>query len=310
MNLAKPIVTIENLSKRFGKIQALDGVSMEVNRGHIIGLLGANGCGKSTLLRHMIGLYLADSGGCTTFGCDAAKLGPQQLVRIGYVHQEGQLLDWMTVAQHLRYVQAYYDNWNMELQQEYIEDFEIDLKARVGSLSPGQRQKVAVLLAIGFDPELLILDEPASGLDPLARGQFLDLLLKIIQDASRTILISSHILSDVEKVIDHAIIMKQGRILRDCGFDELREEYVRVRLTRAGEQFDSASLPVTVVSLEKSLGQAIIICEKADLEKLKQLGREKSWEVEAEALDLEEIYKVVMTQNGYSRGERMAEVAS
>jgi ABC-2 type transport system ATP-binding protein len=225
------IVAVRSLSKRFGRIQALDKVDLTVSRGRIIGLLGANGAGKSTLLRHMIGLYLGDAGHCTTFGCDAAKLGPGELSRIGYVHQEGELLGWMTVGQLIRYVSAYYSNWNRELEEEYIEDFDIDVKDRVGSLSPGQRQKLSILLAIGFEPELLILDEPASTLDPIARSRFLDLLLEIIQDENRTIIISSHILSDVEKVIDHTVIMSEGKIVRDCSFDDLREEYVKVTLT-------------------------------------------------------------------------------
>ena len=105
--------------------------------------------------------------------------GPEELARIGYVHQEGELLNWMTVGQLIRYVSAYYPNWNEGLEQRYIADFEINTGARVGSLSPGERQKVAILIAIGFEPELLILDEPASALDPIARAKFLDLLLDL-----------------------------------------------------------------------------------------------------------------------------------
>ena len=197
MNESEATVEIKCLTKRFKKKTALDAVNWNVMPGRIIGLLGSNGAGKSTLIRHIIGLYLPSAGTCNTFGCEAAKLGPEQLARIGYVHQEGELLDWMTAGQLIRYVAAYYPQWNKDLEERYIEDFEIDLKDRVVSLSPGQRQKLAILLAIGHEPELLILDEPASALDPLARAQFLDWLLQIIQQKGRTILISSHILSDV-----------------------------------------------------------------------------------------------------------------
>ena len=109
------IVEISGLNKNFGKIKALNDIDLQIEPGRIIGLLGANGSGKSTLLRHIIGLYLADSGDCTTFDCDAAKLGPAELARIGYVHQEGELLDWMTARQLIRYVSAYYENWNTDL---------------------------------------------------------------------------------------------------------------------------------------------------------------------------------------------------
>ena len=130
-----PIVQMHNVSKRFGKIQALDKIDLDIKRGGIIGLLGANGAGKSTLLRHIIGLYLADQGVCVTFGADAGKLTPKELGRIGYVHQEGELLEWMTTKQLIRYVSAYYNTWNHELEDKYIADFDISLKDRVGSLS-------------------------------------------------------------------------------------------------------------------------------------------------------------------------------
>ena len=104
---------------------------------------------------------------------------PRELARIGYVHQERELLNWMTVGQLVRYVAAYYPNWNKDVEQKYIADFEVEVNARVGSLSPGERPKVAILIAVGFEPELLILDEPASTLDPIARARFLDLLLEL-----------------------------------------------------------------------------------------------------------------------------------
>jgi ABC-2 type transport system ATP-binding protein len=291
----KSIVQVQNLSKKFRKIQALDKVDLAIERGEIIGLLGANGSGKSTLLRHIIGLYLADDGRCVTFGTDAAKLGPAELGRIGYVHQEGELLEWMTVEQLIRYVSAYYENWNRELEEKYIADFDISLKDRVGSLSPGQRQKVAILLAIGFEPELLILDEPASGLDPIARGQFLDLLLHLIQDGSRTIIISSHILSDVEKVIDHAVVMRAGRILRDSSFDSLREEFVRVTLTSLNGKL-VAELPfASMIDCQKTDRQAVFTVQNILQDELEAKARDLNCEIETRPLSLEEIYKIVVS---------------
>lgn len=288
-----PIVQMRNVSKRFGKIQALDKVDLEIKRGEIIGLLGANGAGKSTLLRCIIGLYLAEEGECVTFETDAGELSPKELGRIGYVHQEGELLGWMTTKQLIRYVSAYYENWNHELEEQYIEDFDISLKDRVGSLSPGQRQKLAILLAIGFEPELLILDEPASALDPIARSQFLDLLLGIIQDENRTIIISSHILSDVEKVIDRTLIMRKGSILRDCSFDSLREGFVRFTLTCLGGPLP-AELPFeNVISCQKSEGRAVMTVQNYSQEMLEAEAKALNCEIEIRPLSLEEIYKIV-----------------
>lgn len=291
-----PIVQMRNVSKRFGKIQALDKLNLEIKRGEIIGLLGANGAGKSTLLRCIIGLYLAEEGECVTFETDAGELSPKELGRIGYVHQEGELLEWMTTKQLIRYVSAYYERWNHELEEKYIEDFDISLKDRVGSLSPGQRQKVAILLAIGFEPELLILDEPASALDPIARGQFLDLLLEIIQDENRTIIISSHILSDVEKVIDRTLIMRKGSILRDCSFDSLREGFVRFTLTCLGGPLP-AELPFeNVISCQKSEGRAVMTVQNYSQEMLEAEAKALNCEIEIRPLSLEEIYRIVVSQ--------------
>jgi ABC-2 type transport system ATP-binding protein len=295
MNSENPIVHIRKLSRQFANIKALDNIDLEIRPGRIIGLLGANGAGKSTLLRHIIGLYLPDAGQCITFGCEAAKLGPRQLARIGYVHQEGELLEWMTVKQLIRYVSVYYPNWNHELEEKYIADFDISTKARVGSLSPGQRQKLAILLAIGFEPELLILDEPASTLDPVARSQFLDLLLHIIQTENRTIIISSHILSDVEKIIDHVVIMKEGAILRDCSFDELREGFCRVCIKALQGELP-AELPfANVLQCQRSNGQAELTLQNSSTEQLEKTAENLNCHIDIQTLSLEEIYKIVVS---------------
>jgi len=296
MTTAHSIVQMRSLSKRFGKTQALDRIDLDILPGRIIGLLGANGAGKSTLLRCIIGLYLADRGHCTTFGADAARLAPAELARIGYVHQEGELLEWMTVKQLIRYVSAYYKTWNHQLEARYIEDFDIDLTDRVGSLSPGQRQKVAILLAIAFEPELLILDEPASALDPIVRSRFLDLLLQIIQDQTRTIIISSHILSDVEKVIDHTVIMHAGAILRDCRFDDLTEEFLRFSLTCLDGPLP-ADLPFeNIIACHTDAHQALITVHNSSQSTLESQANLLNCQIEMRPLSLEDIYRIVVSQ--------------
>ncbi len=295
MTIENTITQMTNVSKKFSKIQSLDSIDLKINAGQIIGLLGANGSGKSTLLRHIIGLYLPDKGQCTTFQADAAKLGPKELARIGYVHQEGELLDWMTVKQLINYVSAYYKTWNKELQDRYIKDFDISLSDRVGSLSPGQRQKVSILLAIAFEPELLILDEPASALDPIARSQFLDLLLQIIQDPTRTIIISSHILSDVEKVIDHAIIMRKGQILCDCSFDQLREKYTRFTLTSLNGPLPTTLPFKNTITAQTSTSKAIITVQDYTQEQLEDIAKALNCEIEIKPLSLDELYKIVVS---------------
>jgi ABC-2 type transport system ATP-binding protein len=294
MNNIIPIVKARGLSKYFSGKAALNSVDLEILPGRIIGLLGPNGSGKSTLIRHMIGLYLPDKGSCVTYGCDAAKLTQNELSRIGYVHQEGELLNWMTVKQLIQYVSAYHPEWNNDLEERYVKEFEMDFNDRVGALSPGQRQKMAILLAIGHEPDFLILDEPASALDPIARAQFLDLLIKIIQQEEKTILISSHILSDVEKVIDHVVIMKNGHIIQDEGFDDLRDQYLRVRLTSLGTELPEKLLFEKVLSCQINNGQAVLILENPDIETIKNQAELLNCRVDFYPLPLEDIYKIVM----------------
>lgn len=301
MNRA-PLIKIEKLTKRFDNVTALQDVSLEVGPGRIVGLLGANGGGKSTLLRHMVGLYLPDHGDCQTLGCKAAELSSEKLGRIGYVHQEGTLIDWMTVPQLIRYVAAYYPTWNKDLEKEFVARFEVPLESRVGNLSPGQRQKLTILLAIGFEPDLLILDEPAAALDPVARHQFLELLLDIIQDQGRTIIISSHILSDVEKVIDHVIILDKGTLLRDCAFDELQEEFLRVRLTSLNGPL-AANLPIRgVISSELSAHRAVVTMHRSYRDDLDTAAKQNNCEIEILPISFEEVYTMVV------KGERPGEV--
>ena len=291
------IIQIQKLSKKFGKKTALDRVNLDINTGSIVGLLGSNGAGKSTLLRHIIGLYLPDIGECTTFGCNAGELSPKELGRIGYVHQEGELLPWMTVEQLIRYVSTYYPNWNYELQERYIKNFKVPVSSRVVTLSPGERQKLAILLAIGFEPELLILDEPASALDPIARANFLDLLLELIQDENRTIIISSHILSDVEKVIDHVVIMEEGDIILDCGFDDLREKYSKVKLSAMNTKLPSELPFENIIECHRTDGQAILIVSDCSHEDLKEKAQQMDCWIEIETLPLEELYKIIVNKH-------------
>jgi ABC-2 type transport system ATP-binding protein len=231
-----------------------------------------------------------------TLGKHARQLGPAQLARIGYVHQEGQLIPWMRVGQLIDYVKAYYANWNDRLEAEYIGRFHVRSEARVGSLSPGERQKVAILLAIGFEPELLLLDEPASALDPLARARFLDLLLKMIQTQGRSIVVSSHILSDIEKVVDHLVIIDSGRILRDSPLDELQEKYLSVKLTSVKGGIPEEPAVGTVLESAGDTYERVFVFKDTSEAALKQWAHEIGCDVERLLLDLDDIYRLIFAE--------------
>lgn len=213
------------LCKRYGKHQALVDVSLEIPEGRVVGLLGRNGAGKSTLIGIASGLLLPSSGQCLTFGVPSGELDSPQLQRLGLVQQELSCLEWMTVRNQLDFHASFYPAWDRKLEQRLLEELELDPKRRLAQLSPGDRQKASILLGVCHHPSLLLLDEPMSSLDPIARSRMLDFLLELLRDEGCTVLISSHILSDVEKIIDWVICMEAGRIVENSAFDALQETY-------------------------------------------------------------------------------------
>ncbi|MDX2055499.1 MAG: ABC transporter ATP-binding protein [Polyangiaceae bacterium] len=256
------LVEVQKLQKRFGSTRALSGIDLELGSGQVIGLLGPNGAGKTTLLRHFIGLLIPTEGSVRTFGKPAHELGDAELARIGFVDAEGDLLDWLTVDEHIAYVAAFYERYDWDYTHAYIQRFELPREKRVRDLSTGMRQRLAVLLASGHRPDLLLLDEPAAAMDPLARAEFLDLMMELIQDTARTIVISSHILSDIERVVDRVLIMKQGEVIRDAELDTLREEYLDVEWRGPDPQ---GLLPGNVVAHTRAGEQSrLVVCNASE----------------------------------------------
>lgn len=237
-----PPFTCHRVTRRFRKTVALDTVSLEIPDRQIIGLAGRNGSGKTTLLRHMTGYCLPDAGECRTFGVPTAGLGRIELSRIGMVDQADHLVPWMTGHQLLRYVAAFYERWDRALEESLVRDLELDASAKVGALSPGNRQKLALVVATGHHPDLLLLDEPLSALDPIARQAVLRLLLDRFSSDDMTIVISSHMLRDIEPVINRLVCLELGRVAADEPLDHLQERYAEwVVTSTAGtlpERFD------------------------------------------------------------------------
>lgn len=252
-----PAVRFAGVTRHFGATCALRGIDLEIPADTVVGVLGPNGGGKTTLLRHIPGLLLPSSGTVTTLGADAARLDDGRLARIGYVSQETPLLGWVTCGELIAYVRAGHPRWNDDLARRLADTFAIDPRRRVGSLSTGERQRLAILIGVAHEPDLLLLDEPASALDPIARQEFLDLVIGMVQVPGRTILISSHILTDVEKVIDRVLILVDGAVRWFGTLDDLRETHHRVDgvvvAGRTREQLDAHAV-VTPLSFEEIYG--------------------------------------------------------
>jgi ABC-2 type transport system ATP-binding protein len=224
-------VAADRVTKTYPGHAALVDVSLTIPAGHVVGLLGRNGAGKTTLLHVAAGLVLPTSGTCHTLGRRSDELDSPELTRLGLVMQEGKFIEWMTVAQHLDFTASFYANWDRNLQQRLVETLEVPLKRKIADLSTGDRQKVGILLGVCHRPALLLLDEPMSSLDPIARAHMLDVLLERLRDDGCTVVISSHLLDDVEKVVDWIVALDAGRITENSALDELQESFAEWTVT-------------------------------------------------------------------------------
>ncbi len=294
----QPVVRLRGVSKRYGSTVALNDVSLDIMPGTIVGVLGPNGSGKTTLMGHLPGLLLPTAGTVETFGQPAAKLDDASLARIGYVSQEPRMMDWLTVAESIDFVRAGRPGWDDTLATRLQKDFGLDPDKRVAALSPGLRQRLAILLAVAPRPDLLLLDEPAASLDPVARHDFLQLVMELIQDGDRTILISSHVLSDVEKVVDTVLVINNGQLHCHQPLDELRETYHLVDLTAVGGELpDPLPLP-GLLTVTGDRRRAMAVCGHVPRREVEAAVRTLGADAQVRGLAFEEIYRLIATADG------------
>jgi ABC-2 type transport system ATP-binding protein len=179
------------------------------------------------------GVYLPDAGECVTLGTVTSRLGRAELSRLGFADQRGMLIRWMTGEQVLRYVSSFYEAWDRELERRLVRDLDLDTTKRVYAMSPGNVQKLSLIAATCHRPELLLLDEPLSDLDPLARRSVLEVVLERFNSDAMTIVISSHMLRDIEPVVNHIVCLEAGRVVADDDIDMLYERYEEWVVTSA-----------------------------------------------------------------------------
>ena len=236
--MSGPVIQMAEVTRRFGATTALDSVTVSVPRGMVYGLVGANGAGKTTLIKHLLGLLRAESGSVRVFGLDPVADPVGVLSRIGYLSEENDLPGWMRVDELMRYSRAFYPTWDDAYAAELLEAFALDPTARIKNLSRGQKARAGLLIALAHRPELLLLDEPSSGLDPIARREILDAVIRTIADEGRTVLFSSHLLGEVEEVADHVTMVSRGSIVLSGPLDEIKESHrVDGRVPSLGEIF-------------------------------------------------------------------------
>ena len=207
------VIEIRNLSRSFGHKTALCDVTLSVPKGTVFGLVGENGSGKTTLIKHVLGLFKAQTGRVSVFESDPVTDPVGVLGRIGYLSEDRDLPGWMRVGELLNYTQAFYPKWDASFAEELRVMFELDSNQRVKNLSRGQRARTGLLVALAHRPDLLVLDEPSSGLDPVVRRDILTAIIRTVADEGRNVLFSSHLLEEVERVADRLAMIHDGRVV-------------------------------------------------------------------------------------------------
>jgi ABC-2 type transport system ATP-binding protein len=244
------IVRAEALGKRYGQRWALQNCTLDLAPGHVIGLVGPNGAGKSTLLNLACGLLAPTAGSIEVCGGRPAD-GPAQLAKVGFVAQDTPTYPRLSVADHLELGRRLNPGWNAALARERVERIGLDPRQRAGTLSGGQRAQLALTLAVAKRPQLLILDEPVAALDPMARREFLQDLMAAVAEQELSVVLSSHLVSDIERACDHLIVLVDSRVQVVGDLDELLACHHRL----VGPRRDADSLPA---------GQQVITASHTD----------------------------------------------
>jgi ABC-2 type transport system ATP-binding protein len=253
------VVTCRNIHKRFGGRRVLDDVSFSIAKGAVMGLVGRNGAGKTTLMRILVGLLMPQSGSALVLDEPALRLSDLAKTRLGYVPQQPEALNWMTVESMLQFVGGFYPRWDSEYMWNSLMRWNIPPSQRLAKLSPGERQRVALIRVLATCPELLILDEPASALDPVARRDFLREIAVRAGESGMTVLFSTHIVSDLERVASHVCFLHEGKLLLDTTMDDLKETHARLSLSRETAATLSARLPGEIARRRRPDGGLSIV---------------------------------------------------
>ncbi len=237
------VIATRGLTAYFGDKLVVDQLTMAVPRGSVFAFLGRNGSGKTTTIRMLLGLIEPTRGSSTVLGCDSRRLTPDVRARIGYMSESHALYEWMTVRQSGTFASRFYPRWNERVFESIVGHFKLDPRAKAGRLSRGERAGLSLAITLAPEPELLILDDPAIGLDPVARRSLLESMIYVTRGAERTIFFSSHLLDDVERVADHIAVLDRS-VLRACGpIDMIRSRVRQFDLQYEAPRTPPADLP-------------------------------------------------------------------
>jgi ABC-2 type transport system ATP-binding protein len=298
--MVDPAIDVQAVYKSFRSTHVLQGVTLQVARGKTFAFLGRNAAGKTTLIRMLLGLLKRDDGSIRVLGLDPQRDPLELRQRIGYLAEDQTMYGWMRVEEIVRFVAPFYPTWDHQLAWKYLRDFELPLRTRIKHLSKGQNVRLGLVLALAHRPELVILDDPALGLDPIMRKQFNRDLITHLQGEGRTVFYSSHLLYEVEPVADEVAILDRGRIVRQADTETLRRDVKQLTLRR--DDFQRVRRDLRLLD-ERDDGERIAISVERAEQAIQLLDR---YGIEYRVLDLnlDEIFEA------YVAGRRGAEMAA
>jgi ABC-2 type transport system ATP-binding protein len=291
MIIDTPVIGVDNLVRRYGRTDAVDGLSLRVAPGRCYGFFGRNGAGKTTTIRCLLNLLRPTSGQVRLFGLDPARREVEVKSRLAYMPDAVAFYPWMTVRGTLDYCASFRKHWNREIERALLNRFQLDPRQRTRHLSKGQKTQLALLTAICPEPDLLILDEPTSGLDPIVRREFIQTVIGAYQDAApgrRTVFVSTHLISEFEGLIDEFTIVERGRNVLTLEADAARERYQKIYARFAEEP---PAFELEGAQILRRRGREIeILANGRSAEVIDRLRARSPEAVTTEALTLEEIF--------------------
>ncbi len=292
--MGETVFEASGLTKEFGDVIALRDVSLSLSGPSIIGLIGRNASGKTTLLRQIVGLQLPTRGGARTLGATTRSLQHEQLARIGVVTQTPTFIHWMSVGRQLRYLSGFYPRWDLIRQSFLLDLLDLDAASEIGGLSTGSVQKLAIVAALCHHPDLILLDEPVSNLDPIVRDRFLRFLLDLVQEDNATIVISSHILHDIESTVDWIVCLNDGSVAADAALDDLKDQYAEWRIVARSRDLPDRfgeSFVVRQTVTKRRAARLVVRAAEADLAAFQ---RAHDVDVDLAALNLQGLFPILV----------------
>jgi ABC-2 type transport system ATP-binding protein len=283
-----PAITFEAVRRTFGRRVALDSFDLTIPEGTVVGLVGRNGAGKTTALRLAHGYLHPDSGRIRVLGLDPVRDGLAVRREVSLLSEEAALYPWMTVGEILRFAGGLHPRWDHRLAEDLRDRLDLDPNAKLRTLSRGSRAKVSLVLAVAPRPRVLLLDDPTAGLDPLVRREVLQGIIETIPDEGGAVVYASHLIQDIERIVDRVVVLDEGRVTLGGTIDELRDRIRRAHAVFPDSPPRDAALPGALVV--QATGRALTIVAEAPNGSLEKALREMgATTVEVETLDLEEI---------------------